>query len=430
MKFLDIPSLSRLSEALAYSSAECKVNARLEAYSCKEIKKERKLRKNLEEIWVSEVEELDELSISPEMKASGLYSPFGSLDDKHARQTHWLLVSTLNLAYPDHDFSSVRADQFQREPGGVQAVLGALSGVMNLGSNANGSSPRSYGSYPSTLQSPPMLSMSLGNTSSFSPPLSSMTHPTLLSVLGDVISLDDCVVYSYVPSPEADPHQEDIYDETADPDEDGDSSQRLTMDDEDDSMADSYDEDDKSGELGIMLDFDEDDIDFGGAIGAGHGPRGAANHPEDNPPSRRMSQPGGRQRGGLLWSVNYFFYCKRQRRILFMSVWARNRSSTYSTNAFLGSELYTNPFSHAAKIHHHSHGMPSLLGLASSISSTGSNLQTPHMAMSSLPDRKHSKHMSSPVVQAASGRRQRSDSVASKSSAVEVTAHAVKRVRV
>jgi hypothetical protein len=155
-----------------------------------------------------------------------------------------------------------------------------------------------------------MLSMSLGNTSSFSPPLSSMTHPTLLSVLGDVISLDDCVVYSYVPSPEADPHQEDIYDETADPDEDGDSSQRLTMDDEDDSMADSYDEDDKSGELGIMLDFDEDDIDFGGAIGAGHGPRGAANHPEDNPPSRRMSQPGGRQRGGLLWSVNYFFYCK------------------------------------------------------------------------------------------------------------------------
>lgn len=81
------------------------------------------------------------LSISPEMRASGLYSPFGSLDDKHARQTHWLLVSTLNLAYPDHDFSAVRADQFQREPGGVQGVLGALSGVMNLGSNANGSSP-------------------------------------------------------------------------------------------------------------------------------------------------------------------------------------------------------------------------------------------------------------------------------------------------
>ncbi|KAJ9092438.1 hypothetical protein QFC21_006820 [Naganishia friedmannii] len=410
MKFLDIPSLSRLSEALAYSSAECKVNARLEAYSCKEIKKERKLRKNLEEIWVSEVEELDELSISPEMKASGLYSPFGSLDDKHARQTHWLLVSTLNLAYPDHDFSSVRADQFQREPGGVQAVLGALSGVMNLGSNANGSSPRSYGSYPSTLQSPPMLSMSLGNTSTFSPPLSSMTHPTLLRVLGEVISLDDCVVYSYVPSPEADPHQEDIYDETADPDEDGDSSQRLTMDDEDDTMTDSYDEDDKSAELGIMLDFDEDDIDFGGPIGAGHGPRGAVNRPEDKLPSRRMSQPDGRQRGGLLWSVNYFFYC--------------------NTNAFLGSELYTNPFSHAAKIHHHPHGMQSLLGLASSISSTGSNLQTPHMAASNLPDRKHSKHMSSPVVQAASGRRQRSDSVASKSSAVDVTAHAVKRVRV
>ncbi|KAJ9111299.1 hypothetical protein QFC20_002590 [Naganishia adeliensis] len=415
MKFLDIPSLSKLSEALAYSSAECKVNARLEAYSCKEIKKERKLRKNLEEIWVSEVEELDD--------------PFGSLDDKHARQTHWLLVSTLNLAYPDHDFSAVRADQFQREPGGVQGVLGALSGVMNLGSNANGSSPRSYGSYPSTLQSPPLLAFSLGNTSalsSTSPPLASMTHPTLLRVLGEVISLDECVVYSYVPSAEADPHQEDIYDESATDDE-ASSIQRLVKDD-DDTMSD-IDEDDTAVAGGMMLDFDEDDVDFGGAKGAGHTPRSDTEEKEGNiATSRRMSQSAGRHRGGLLWSVNYFFYCKRQRRILFMSVWARNRSTSYISSSFLTSGLQTNPFSQVNKHHHAHHGMPSLMGLASSISST-TTLQTPSLPTSSLPDRKH-KHLTSPVVQAASARRQRSESVASKTSAVDVSTHAVKRVRV
>lgn len=56
MKFLDIPSLSHLSQALTYDSPECKVFTRLEAYSCKDVRKERKLRKEMEGVWKSEWE--------------------------------------------------------------------------------------------------------------------------------------------------------------------------------------------------------------------------------------------------------------------------------------------------------------------------------------------------------------------------------------
>lgn len=135
-----------------------------------------------------------------------------------------------------------------------------------------------------------------------------MTHPTLLRVLGEVISLDECIVYSYIPSAEADPHQEDIYDESATDDE-ASSIQRLVNDD-DDAMSD-IEEDDSAVEGGMMLDFDEDDVDFRGAKGAGHKPRRDPEDKEDGvSTSRRLSQSTGRHRGGLLWSVNYFFYCK------------------------------------------------------------------------------------------------------------------------
>jgi hypothetical protein len=60
MKYLDIPSLALLASALSYSSPECTVHTRFEAYSCKEVKKERKLRRELEEVWKEEVGGVDE----------------------------------------------------------------------------------------------------------------------------------------------------------------------------------------------------------------------------------------------------------------------------------------------------------------------------------------------------------------------------------
>ncbi len=88
------------------------------------------------------------MSFSPEMREAGLSSCFGRLDEKESRyvalltsmhgvdcdvslgvtsKVHFLLVSTLNSAFPDHDFASLPPDQFTREPSSGQ-VLGHLSG--------------------------------------------------------------------------------------------------------------------------------------------------------------------------------------------------------------------------------------------------------------------------------------------------------------
>jgi len=60
MKYLDIPSLALLSQSLTFESPECKVYARLEAYSCKNVRNERKLWKGLEEGWKEEIESVEE----------------------------------------------------------------------------------------------------------------------------------------------------------------------------------------------------------------------------------------------------------------------------------------------------------------------------------------------------------------------------------
>lgn len=78
------------------------------------------------------------MSISPEQKAGYLHSPFGLLSEKTSRNTHFLLVSTLNVAFPDYDFSSVRPDEFTRERGAGE-VLKALSATVML--NNSGTSP-------------------------------------------------------------------------------------------------------------------------------------------------------------------------------------------------------------------------------------------------------------------------------------------------
>lgn len=97
------------------------------------------------------------MSFSPEMREAGLASCFGRLDEKESRyvqmpsrsrlrmsnvsssKVHFLLVSTLNSAFPDHDFSSLRPDHFTREHSASQ-VLAYLSGSL-LGQAGTGSAP-------------------------------------------------------------------------------------------------------------------------------------------------------------------------------------------------------------------------------------------------------------------------------------------------
>lgn len=164
-----------------------------------------------------------ELSASispPEDGAPMMDSVFGPLDKRHNRKTFWLLISTLNLAFPDFDFSNVPADDFSREPS-ASSVLSSLSSALNHLRTTSNAGPnigvyRSFSSYAPVA--PSHMSYS-ANSDSHGPSSSDTaanhsadsdenapTHPYLREILDPIIDLDNCEVYSYAPEIESDPH--------------------------------------------------------------------------------------------------------------------------------------------------------------------------------------------------------------------------------
>ncbi|WWC87251.1 uncharacterized protein L201_002139 [Kwoniella dendrophila CBS 6074] len=331
MKYLDYPILNQLSASLSSDGdTDLRVHARFEAYSVKPVGKEKRAFKEREEAYMSEQEGMEEMSFSPEMREAGLASCFGRLDEKESRKVHFLLVSTLNAAFPDHDFASLRPDHFTREQSAVQ-VLSHLSGSL-LGSSSLGTTPiilsqlAAFNPSPNSKSSP---GQSPGNSSPNLGP--TVPNNDLYRVLNDVLPMEDCEVYSWFPEPEYDPH--------IDP-------SSSTSEEEDDDFLAEQDEDD------IKMDLDDNDNDP--AWGAGGmeldvDSNSALHNPESVPMARQNSTSGGggaaaarrsseasispnewdlgreRKVGGLLWSANYFFYSKRQKRILFLTCWCRNR---------------------------------------------------------------------------------------------------------
>jgi len=186
----------------------------------------------------------------------------------------------------------------------------------------------------------------------------------LHKILNDVIVLDDCVVYSYVPEPESDPHGD-----ADDDDNDGDEDEMMEPDD------------DVSDDDGMMMMMDDDDYDndggdvystgyhvgaeSSGGVSTPAGLNSAMSSSRNQPSSSPIKRGGsgntsgsdgprtprgyeviGRPASGLLWSVYYFFYNKRQKRILFLSVWARSRgfsSSPYLRPASFTSRINSHP---------------------------------------------------------------------------------------
>ncbi|WVR04371.1 hypothetical protein IAU60_001373 [Kwoniella sp. DSM 27419] len=320
MKYLDYPQLNELSSSLSSDgTSDLAVNVRFEAYSVKPVGKEKRAFKEREEAYMSEQEGMEEMSFSPEMREAGLTSCFGRLDEKESRKVHFLLVSTLNAAFPDHDFSSLRPDHFTREQSSSQ-VLAYLSGNL-LGPSAAGSTPVFLSPIgllsPSTSnRSPPQASPSNSNSSPYLGP--SVPNADLYRVLNDVVPLDECEVYSWFPEPEYDPH----IDASADPfEEEGDSFNEA---DEDFAM-------DMDGDADMPPSWGAGGMDLDGDYGSAPGSRRASmNAGGGGIGSKRYSESDldiGRERrtGGLLWSANYFFYSKRQKRILFLTCYCRNR---------------------------------------------------------------------------------------------------------
>ncbi|TFK40049.1 MAF1 protein [Crucibulum laeve] len=318
MKYIEIPALSRLAQSLTHEGPECSVHTRMEAYSCKNIKRDKKLFKNLESAYQ------DDLSNSPPLPSwlaldrEAEMTPFGPIDKQASRKTLYLLIATLNIAFPDHEFSDVRPSHFIKEESGA-SVLNALSNTLVAPHRAGTSAPRSYSSYPPTSSDffPSSVSSS---TSPYNqpissplapPPIVSGTHPTLFRLIDDVIGLSECEVFSYTPEIDADPYANDFSDDEEDV---------ASVGDEDSSTDDD-----------ATFEFDNYDVDE-------VKPRSHSSGTRIPPPTPRAAihstlpddmsySPNIRfkRRGALLWSSHWFFLNRKQKRILFISVWARSR---------------------------------------------------------------------------------------------------------
>lgn len=332
MKYIEFPELTRLAQALTHEGPECSVHTRIEAYSCKNIKRDKKLFKSLEHAYN------DELSHSPPLPSwldrEPEETPFGPMDKHASRKTLYLLIATLNIAFPDHEFSDVRPAHFNKEKSGA-SVLNSLSTTLLSPHPGRGGArvPRTYSAYPPT--SPTFFPSSVPTSSSslplmrtlsspYAPPqIQSGTHPTLYRILDEVIGLNDCQVFSYSPDIDSDPHANDY------------------SDDEDDvaSVGDEYSSDDIDDEA--TFEFDEYDVDKSSS--PRHPPSFRSVDADDRRPRIIFRKHSGssnddsplrsdfphvrlkRRDGALLWSSHWFFSNPKLKRILFITVWARTR---------------------------------------------------------------------------------------------------------
>ncbi|KAJ7494604.1 Maf1 regulator-domain-containing protein [Mycena galericulata] len=312
MKYMHIESLARLAQALTHEGPECSVHTRIEAYSCKNIKRDKKLFKSLEHAYKDEVSNSPPLPSWLALEREAEMTPFGPIDKESSRKTLYLLIATLNIAFPDHEFSDVRPNQFTKEESGA-SVLNALSTTLVAPHRAGMDAPRTYSSYPPTSSdffpsTEPTSSSPLSSIirSPYAPPpIVSGTHPTLFRLIDEVIGLADCEVFSYAPEIDSDPHANDF------------------SDDEDDvaSIADE----DSSTDDDLTFEFDDYDVD---EIKPGRFSKSTPpvdSSLSNNLPSLMYPLLRMKRRGTLLWSSHWFFFNRKLKRVLFISVWARSR---------------------------------------------------------------------------------------------------------
>jgi hypothetical protein len=320
MKYIEFPELARLSEALTHEGSECSVHTRIEAYSCKNINRDKKLFRSLEHAYNEEVAHSPPLPSFMALDREAEMTPFGTMDKHASRKTLYLLIATLNVAFPDHEFSDVRPAHFCKEEDGA-SVLTTMSQMLVSPNRMGYRAPRTYAEAadftPSTSPSISFKSsspsLSFRSRSPNAPtPLVAGTHPTLYRMLDDIIGLADCEVFSYVPDIAADPHAADYIDGEDEADSPG----------EDESSADDDDE------AFAFDDYDIDELDTS---------RKGRSSYRDLPRARRWSDEDDeasplsvrtRRKGGLLWSSHWFFLNRKMKRILFVSLWARTKTST------------------------------------------------------------------------------------------------------
>ncbi|CAI5721770.1 unnamed protein product [Hyaloperonospora brassicae] len=168
MKYLEEPQLSWLNAVLgSYSVGDRVLTGKLETYSCKKAGSDKRLAKQLERSYQQEMElSCSEARPLPLSSSSSL----GPLAAAATRKLLITLISTMNASFPDYDFSGVRPDQFCK----VIDFRSALQRINHdlaelLDAEGDGFVEKMWES------------------------------------VAEVIKLDDCDVYSYIPDMDSDP---------------------------------------------------------------------------------------------------------------------------------------------------------------------------------------------------------------------------------
>ena len=122
MKYLTLENFEELNSALSVINAgDFLIHARIEAYSCKPTDSDKKLKHFIESRYPTTVE----LSSSVESQTA--------LDDI-SRKTLVYLLSTLNAAFPDYDFSEVKPGYFKKTTiVNIRNYLSPLSHAIEIG---------------------------------------------------------------------------------------------------------------------------------------------------------------------------------------------------------------------------------------------------------------------------------------------------------
>lgn len=318
----------------------------------------------------------------------GIYRLPGQLD-KSERKTLFTLKSTLNAAFPHHDFAGIGADQFSREKngaivltslsntlrsvglqsssaslaGGSRGLNGDGRGGLSVGYLANAPRATTYSAYPGEgrMFSPSSIPTRSGGIDvlkelerrrmgEYEAEVVTATHPVLFGVLDDAIGLKQgqCEIYVWTPPNwETDPHGsgsgeldsdgECLEDSTDDEEEEEelDSPDKVFL--EDDELGDETESEDSEGRRkpfyypgGISI-RQSHRSPFGQLRKHGSLPQPSAMaqiekqlrrvRPQSSSPTRNRM----RLRGSLLWSNHWFFVNRKQKRVLFISIWAKSR---------------------------------------------------------------------------------------------------------
>lgn len=182
MKFLENSRFEALNSALSLEIENCKIEGRIESYSCKMAGNDKKLFKALQSAGGHNAGDLQALSppqsilsLSPSKGYSRSHSDGeGYLCDTISTKTLFYLISTLNASFPDYDFIDTKSDEFSKEPSS-EWVVNAVENQLN---------PTAKDRFGGIKQK-------------------------LWAAIDDEITLRDCDVYSYNPDLSSDPFAED-----------------------------------------------------------------------------------------------------------------------------------------------------------------------------------------------------------------------------